>query len=136
MKKLGYLLFTLLVVGCQNKRDVLPRQARILVGKWEQIAYEDRNSVWVDTPTDGKPSLIVRSDGVLLYGDGLAMCCPPLKLIVNFVPFKAKPTSPIPYNELCNRVDCVSCKVAEFQVNGNEMIRSECGRLIRYRRLP
>ena len=136
MRKLSFLWLILLAGGCQKEKDVLPRQARILIGKWEQTAYENRNAEWVETPTKGKPSLIVRSDGVLLYGDGLAVCCPPVKLVVNFVSFKVKPTSPIPYNESCNRVDCISCKVVEFQVNEDEMIRSECGRIIRYRRLP
>ena len=132
MRKLSFLWLILLAVGCQRQKDILP----MLAGKWEQTAYQNKNSEWVDTPTNGKPTLIVRSDGVLLYGDGLAMCCPPGKLIVNNVPFKIKPISPIPYNELCNRVDCISCKVVEFQVNEDEMMRSECGRIIRYRRLP
>lgn len=136
MRKLSFLLLISLAVGCRKEKDVLPWQVRTFVGKWEQTAYENKNSVWVDMPTTGKPSLIVRSDGVLLYGDGLALCCPPEKLIVNGVRFKVKPTSPIPYNELCNRIDCISCKVSKFQVNKDEMIGSGCGNRTRYRRLP
>ena len=126
----------LLAVGCRKEKDILPQQVKSFVGQWEQTAYENRNTGWVETPTNSKPTLIVRSDGVLLYGDGLALCCAPINLIVNGMPFKAKPTSPVPYNELCTRIDCLVCQLVEIQVDKNEMTWSGCGGRNRYRRLP
>lgn len=136
MKTAAYLIMLLAILSCRKQKDILPQQAKMLVGKWEQIAVLNRNSEWIDTPTDGLPALIVRSDGVFLDRDGKAMCCVPEKLIINGVSFKVAPTSPVPYNEVCNRVYCILCEVAKFQVNKDEMTQSRCGNQTRYRRLP
>jgi len=136
MKKLTFLLLISLALGCRKEKDVLPQQVKSFVGNWEQTAFENSKLEWVDTPTDGKPSLIVRFDGVLLNGDGLAICCAPENLTVNGVSFKAEPTSPIPYNEACTRIDCLLCQLVKVQVDKDEMIWSGCGGRTRYRRLP
>ncbi len=142
MKKLFCFSLLILALGCQN-RDKFPSNVDpLLVGKWEHTAYEkvlsDGTREWkmLDSLT-GKPSFIVRSDGAFLDGNGRAMCCGPgEKITVNGEIIFLKPTKPVPYNEVCELVDCAGCADNVFEVNGEELLWICDQQRSRYRRLP
>ncbi|GHB54784.1 hypothetical protein [Persicitalea jodogahamensis] len=142
MKKQIHLWLIVLALGCQNREKFPSGVDPLLVGKWEQTAYEEVLSngtkEWktLDSLT-GKPSFIVRSDGALLSGDGKEYCCISFeKYVVNGEVYFPKIKEPVPENEECLRTFCGICSEHKFQIEGDEMVWTYCGSRSRYRRLP
>ncbi len=140
MKTVTYLLVLLAILSCRRDNDIRPREADILVGKWDRIAYETpmrRGEVWVETPGDGIPDLIVRSDGVLLDSQGRGLCVQPDQLLVNGKVWKVKSQSPVPINEGCYLAYTTLCESMEFQVTDDNLLSLGCSGkyATRYRRL-
>lgn len=134
-------MLLLLVFACRKDNDVRSREADLLVGKWDRIAYEASakgGKVWVTVVGDSIPDLTVRSDGVLLDSQGKAICSRPNQLLVNGKLWKVNPQSPVPPNENCYLAYGVLCEIIEFQVTDDNLISFGCSGKYptRYRRLP
>ena len=141
MKKLLYLWLGVLIFSCQKDNDITPKEASLLEGKWDRIAYESSakgDKVWVSIAPDSIPDLIVRSDGVLLAPDGKGLCNRPDRLTVNGKLWRVNPESPVPPNQNCYLAYGISCEIIEFQVTNDNMVSFGCSGkdATRYRRLP
>ncbi|MFB9294773.1 hypothetical protein [Persicitalea jodogahamensis] len=143
MKKLLYLSLLILALGCQN-RDKFPSNINpLLTGKWEMTAYyatlsgNDREWKTIDSLT-GQPTLIIRSDGAFLFGNGKGMCCGPGgKVTINGEAMFLNPTMPITYDEICQLIDCIICNDNVFEVDEEKLVWMRCGTIrSQYRRLP
>lgn len=128
-----YLLSCLLFLSMTQCRDknVAPETLQPLVGKWRLEAYEVTNNgkkEWViayDNQTSAN-YLIFRSDGAILQGNGLGICCGPNALNINGKTFEIKPQSPIPDNPGCALIDCIGCPTWKLELSDDEFILNLC----------
>ncbi|CAG5069455.1 hypothetical protein DYBT9623_02191 [Dyadobacter sp. CECT 9623] len=134
MRRLLYItLFLSVLISCKKDSfDYMPSMAEInsLGGKWyltevERVSIDNKN-VWEKVPAAATDTLMFRSDGVILYADGLPMCCSPKSLLINGRLIDIKPQFALPANDFCAKVNCAFCPLWELTVNQDEMIISSC----------
>ncbi|TDB61186.1 hypothetical protein [Arundinibacter roseus] len=140
MKVFTWILMTLILLGCKDDSELSPEEIVPLVGKWHQVGYEkvtETGREWVPVnDTSVYTTVIFRPDGVPLYGNGKGMCCAPRTLVREGRPFKIVPKSPVEFDELCTRIDCMGCESVVIEINQDEMIWTSCtGSRIRYKRM-
>lgn len=142
MKYILYLLLYLSMANCRDKY-VAPETLQPLVEKWRLEAYEVTNNEkkgWVIASVSLTPAsyLIFRSDGVILHGNGLGICCGPNALDVNGKTFEIKPQSLIPGNPGCALIDCIGCPTWKLELSDDEFILNLCsvGSKSKYVRVP
>ncbi|TLV01198.1 hypothetical protein [Dyadobacter luticola] len=134
MKRLLYLpLFLTLFFACKkDSMDSAYDAANIqtIAGPWRLVEVEKTSLAnqrfWEKVPANQSDTLVFRSDGVILNGDGTPRCCAPNSLLINGAIMEIKPQSAIPANPICFYVSCVNCPTWELTWTDDTLIISSC----------
>ncbi|QRR01703.1 hypothetical protein [Dyadobacter sandarakinus] len=130
------LLYASLVLWCaiacrEKNMDTIQSftQANGLSGRWYLKAVEKgvtAQKTWENVQAAEVDTLVFRNDGVIMSATGLPRCCSPNSLILNGNLVEIKPTSPVPPNPMCARVNCVSCSTWDIELSGSEIVVTPC----------
>ena len=129
MKRFFLFLFvTTAALACKKDDPETPLSK--IAGTWELVAREelaDGEYIWKDVQPASYDILVFRSDGLITDTNGLPRCCGPNSLSIdgNLVKIIAK--GKVPYNAMCELVNCAACETLSIETNGNELIISACG---------
>jgi hypothetical protein len=131
MKRFFLFLFVAMsALAC--KKDDPDTQLSKIAGKWEMVAREELvegKYVWKDVQSASPTILVFRPDGLVTDTNGLPQCCGPNSLSIDGNLVKIVPKGNVPYNEMCERVNCAACETLGIETKGNEIVISSCGRI-------
>lgn len=126
MKNIVWLLLFVGLFSCKEKQ-LTPEDIKPLVGKWRLTAVQPvGKNEWEFVTQSGQHQFEIRYDGVVLYPDGLPMCCGPKYLKVNGKVFTIVPKEGLPNNPLCALVNCVGCETLDMDLQGEVLITGTC----------
>ncbi|MCE7066813.1 hypothetical protein [Dyadobacter sp. CY326] len=137
MKRLLYIpLCIALLLSCTEKEDMSAMTAyafETIQGKWYLTAVEKNSidgtkNIWEQVAAGKADTLVFRADGVVLDASGKPACCVPGAFIINGNLMEVRPQTAVPANPLCASVNCVNCPSWDIQLNGNEMIMTQCNK--------
>lgn len=124
-----FIFITIAASAC--KKDDPDNQLNMIAGSWEPVAREelvDGKYVWKDVPPASHYILTFRPDGLITDVNGLPHCCGPNSLSIDGNLIKIIPKGKVPYNAMCELVNCIACETLVIETHSDEMIIvSACG---------